>query len=258
MGHLSARWLLGLGWLAILAACTASSPPGSLGPDASIDPATAECPAADIITPSGSRVRLTGVWRSNDAGTYDIHQVGTCVHWLGMSQDLGEGPGQNWTNVFSGVLRNDLTIVGRWADVPFSGAIPINDLGSGSMVLQIDFDENGGVERPMLRAVEASGGFGGTAWVLDESLSAPIDLEGTLGGNAEQFCNWVEADGQRFELIGSGEWRIRAPPLSVQDDSGHIVARVGDPIWVRGEESAALGSGCTDTAILVEELDPTP
>jgi hypothetical protein len=258
MGRVIARWLLGLGCLALLAACTASSPAESLRPAASIDPATAECPAADITTPSGFRVRLTGVWRSNDSGVYDINQVGTCVHWLGMSQDVGEGAGQNWTNVFSGTIRNDLTIVGRWADVPFNPALLRFNLGSGSMMLEIDFDETGGVERPMLRAMEASGDFGGSEWVLEESLSAPVDLEGAFGGIEEEGCLWVEADGQRLELVGSAEWTFRNPPLSIQDGSGHILARVGDPIRVRGRESAALGSGCADTAIVVEELDPTP
>lgn len=30
---------------------------------------------------------LTGLWRSNDAGTYVIRQIGDIVWWLGLSKD---------------------------------------------------------------------------------------------------------------------------------------------------------------------------
>jgi hypothetical protein len=68
----------------------------------------------------------------------------------------------------------------------------------------------------------------------------------------------VEANGERTELVGSGAWEYRSPPLSIQDSSGHIAARIGDPIVVRGRLSTVLGGRCTDTSMLVEELDPTP
>jgi hypothetical protein len=162
--------------------------------------------------------------------------------------------------VFVGTVRRDFTIVGRWGDVPFNPSIPSNFLGFGSMTLRIDFDQSGEVERPVLRVVDASGGFGGSVWVLEESLSAPTDLEGSFGGTVtgDSGCAWIESDGERYELIGSGVWRIRNVPLSVQDQTGHIVARIGDPIRVLGQLSAPLGSGCTETAIVVEDLDPTP
>ena len=46
--------------------------------------------------------------------------------------------------------------------------------------------------------------------------------------------------------------------LKVQDRLGNIAARIGDPIRVVGRESPVLGSGCTESAILVEELNPAP
>jgi hypothetical protein len=109
----------------------------------------------------------------------------------------------------------------------------------------------------VLRSVaESTGGFGGEVWVLEESLSDPVELAGTFGGDDE--CIWVEVDGERTAMVGTGVWVARNPPISIQDESGHILARVGDPIAVRGELSTVLGDRCSETSILVEELDPTP
>jgi hypothetical protein len=177
-----------------------------------------------------------------------------------MSADRGadSSAGDEWTNVFTATIRPDLTIVGDWGDVPFNPAIPSNLFGHGSLTLRIDFDESGEVDRPVLRRVAESGFFGGGVWVLEESLSDPVELTGTFGGDDAQQCIWVDSDGERVEMVGTGNWFVRSPPLSIQDDLGHILARVGDPIVVRGELSTVLGGRCTDTSILVEELDPTP
>jgi len=255
----SDRRLTVIGILAILAAsCSLADPTGSDAPPASGVPEDSECSPIDILAPSGTRVVLTGHWRSNDLGVYDIHQKGSCLYWLGMSQDISGEPGSGFANVFVGTVRNDFTIVGRWGDVPFLATAVT--LSHGTMTLWIDFDQSGEVERPVLREVDMTGSFGGSVWVLEESLSAPTDLQGSLGGTVtgDSACPWIESNGERYELIGSGEWRIREAPLSVQTDDGRILARVGDPIQVRGRLSSELGSGCTEEAILVEELDPTP
>ena len=251
------RRLIGFGVLVLLVSCSTASPSGSQAPGASVQPA-AGCPDLDIVGPTGTHVQLTGAWRANDQGTYYIHQRESCINWLGMSQDLGSGPGQDWTNVFTGIVHGDFTITGQWGDVPLNPDIESDLLRNGMAEIQIDFDQSSEVVRPVLRLVEGTGGFGGLVWVREESLSAPTDLEGPFGGNPEQNCVWVEADGQRVELIGSGEWTFRDPPLSVQDGSGHIFARVGDVIRVHGQLSTALGSGCADTAIVVEALVPPP
>jgi hypothetical protein len=201
---------------------------------------------------------LTGVWRGDDQGRYDILQRESCLYWLGMSPDVGSGAGDVWTNVFTATIQPDLTITGDWGDVPFNPTLPSDVMGNGSLVLRIDFDESDEVERPVLRTVAASGGFGGSVFVLEDSLSEPVELAGTFGGDDARECVWVEANGERTELVGSGAWRYRSPPLSIQDYSGHIAARIGDPILVRGRLSTVLGGRCTDTSMLVEELDPTP
>lgn len=246
--------------LILLSACNLEEPAGSVAPAGSVEEAS-ECSPIDIRGPSGEPVDLTGVWRSNDLGVYDLRQVGSCVYWLGMSQYRGEDPGSSWTNVFAGVLHSDLTISGRWADVPFSPET-IGFLGHGMMTLRIGFVESGGVERPALRVVSMTGGFGGSAWVLEESL-APVELDGIFGGNRDNLlqtgCVWIESNGQRYELIGDGGWDIRVdPPVRVEDRSGRVFARADDPLRIRGRVSEALGTNCVENAVLVEELDPTP
>lgn len=254
----------GLAFVALLiASCSLAEPSASVAPGASSLPAADECTPVDIRAPSGTRVDLTGQWRASDEGVYDIHQRGSCLYWVGMSQIPGFEPGEHWAQVFIGTVRSDFMVVGRWGDVPFNPSIPTNELFYGSLTLVIDFDESGDVERPILRVIE--GDFGPN-WVLvqEESLSAPTELLGTFGGTVsttvgdDVACPWIEANGEHYELIGSAEWRIRTSPLSVQTGDGRIVARIGDPIRVVGQLSAALGSGCTETAVLVEALDPTP
>lgn len=263
---MSDRRLAIIGILAILAApCSPADPTASPAPGASAAPEGGECAVINIVGPSGARVDLTGVWRSNDLGTYYIRLHGSCLQWLGMSPDMGSGAGNDWTTVFFGTVRSDFTIVGRWADLPFASTIANPELPSGSMTLQIDFDQSGEVERPVLRVLSATGGFGGQlgqAWVLEASL-ASVELDGIFGGNADDLlqtgCVWIESNGQRYELIGSGTWDIRVdPPLRVEDQSGNVAVRADDPIRIRGQVSEALGTNCVENAILVQEIDPTP
>jgi hypothetical protein len=97
-------------------------------------------------TPSAS-FNLTGRWRSNDGGAYFLRQVGTQLWWYGQSGDNG----RTWTNVFQGRIEGS-QVIGNWADVPH-GQIMHN----GEMSLQI-------VAPNFLRAVNRTGGFGGSEW----------------------------------------------------------------------------------------------
>ncbi len=90
---------------------------------------------------------LTGRWRCNDGGTYYLRQVGNQLWWYGQS---GDG-GNSWSNVLSGQIEGG-QVSGRWADVPH-GRI----MGSGEMTLQI-------VAPNLLRAINRTGGFGGSEW----------------------------------------------------------------------------------------------
>ena len=97
-------------------------------------------------TPSAS-FNLTGRWRSNDGGMYFLRQVGNQLWWYGQSGDNG----RTWTNVFQGRIEGS-QVIGSWADVPH-GQIMHN----GEMSLQI-------VAPNFLRAVNRTGGFGGSEW----------------------------------------------------------------------------------------------
>ena len=55
---------------------------------------------------------VSGVWKANDGGTYQVHVVGDTIWWAGTSPDEG----RTWTNVFKGTRSGDI-IEGEWADV---------------------------------------------------------------------------------------------------------------------------------------------
>jgi hypothetical protein len=67
---------------------------------------------------------LTGLWRSNDAGTYVIRQIGDMIWWLGLSKDnilfpeldTKDGvfyPGLRFCNVYYGkMVSNQYTVSG--------------------------------------------------------------------------------------------------------------------------------------------------
>jgi len=100
-----------------------------------------------IPRPVSGPVDLTGRWRGNDGGAYFLRQVGNQVWWYGQS---GDGGG-SWTNVFHGRIEGN-QVLGSWTDVPH-GRI----MNSGEMSLQI-------VAPNLLRAVNRTGGFGGSEW----------------------------------------------------------------------------------------------
>jgi len=99
---------------------------------------------------------LTGVWHANDVGTYYLRQVdGNVLWWLGLSRDQG----RTFANVFQGTIQNN-TITGDWVDVALgtrgarsSGRLRL--IGDGSSQLGTT---------TTLRAVERTGGFGGSVW----------------------------------------------------------------------------------------------
>jgi hypothetical protein len=112
----------------------------------------------DFITDSAS-TDLTGVWGSNDDGTYYVRQIGNVIWWLGLSRDRG----RTFANVFHGTIDN-LSITGEWADVPLgrtrnAGMVRVN-------VDQVAIDPGAPptVNWRQLRYVDSTGGFGGRSW----------------------------------------------------------------------------------------------
>jgi hypothetical protein len=103
--------------------------------------------AAPIGSPS-----LTGVWKSNDGGTYYLRQIGNELWWNGMS---GGNDGRTYNNVFYGTINyqtNPYTILGKWVDVPRG-----TNMGAGTMTLQME-------SYTTFQKISQSGGFGPILW----------------------------------------------------------------------------------------------
>ncbi len=253
-----------IGTLAVAAGCSTASPSASVSsqvPAASDQAPDTACSPIDLGSPGGNPLDLTGFWRANDLGYYNMYQQDSCLHWLGQSQNAGEVRGESWTNVFIGSIESDFTVTGRWGDVPYAEILTGND--AGSVTMAIEFGGSGAAESPFLKVTDATGGFGATRLAPDESLSEAVTLDGTLGGNFDHLfgtgCIWIEADGQRYELIGDGGWSFRSDlNLRIEDDRDQVVAREGDPIRITGRTSAGLAADCVENAILILELDPSP
>jgi hypothetical protein len=101
-----------------------------------------------LLAAPGLQADLTGRWSCNDGGTYYLRQENSQLYWYG--EAAGSHPA--WANVFSGHVADD-RIEGRWIDVPKG-----RTAGSGRLSLTVEADGN------RLRAVERSGGFGGSIW----------------------------------------------------------------------------------------------
>ncbi|HBH86372.1 MAG TPA: hypothetical protein DDY17_02065 [Syntrophaceae bacterium] len=125
---------------------------------------------------------LTGRWTCDDGGTYYLHQRGNELWWLGESKDNGA----TWTNVFQGQIAGN-QIDGKWADVP-QGRV----MSGGIMKLQIINANN-------LRAINKTGGFGGSNWTRQGS-TVPV----AFNLNGLWKCN----DGGKYYVrqIGNDVW----------------------------------------------------
>jgi DNA-directed RNA polymerase specialized sigma24 family protein len=154
---------------------SASSPsvaPSSAGAAATVRPVTPE-PEPEIAVDCGypaapfdpENVELTGAWAGDDGGIYYIRQEGKRVWWNGMSGRDAPPPelGSDWSNVGTGVIKDDLTIDATWADVP-RGDI----LGSGTLKLQIE--DNGAGDIRIRKVDETGTGFGNSLWTPCEPL----------------------------------------------------------------------------------------
>jgi hypothetical protein len=115
--------------------------------------------AIDIMDFNNRRqgANLTGAWHASDVGTYYMRQVdGNTVWWLGLSRDQG----RSFANVFRGTIAGN-EIKGEWADIQMgdngttsSGTLRLTPYNPGPLSLTTS-----------LKVVQASDGFGATAWV---------------------------------------------------------------------------------------------
>ncbi len=116
------------------------------GIGATVLPAYAPEPAQLQSDPALSG--LSGVWKSNDGGTYYLSQIGDILWWIGMS---GGNDGRTYSNVFK-VTIDQRTIAGEWADVPRG-----TNRNAGTMTLKMESDGT-------LLKISQTGGFGPILW----------------------------------------------------------------------------------------------
>jgi len=125
---------------------------------------------------------MTGVWSSNDAGTYYVRQTGNTVWWLALSVDEG----RTFANVFQGTLQSG-QIHGKWADLPLGQTTT-----AGSLILNSGGPQNTGWTRQSVH-----GNFGSTSWeklydVNDRSVVIVFESLAVNGPSLPQSAQPVE------------------------------------------------------------------
>lgn len=140
---------------------------------------------------------LTGVWSSNDAGTYYVRQIDNTVWWLGLSVDEG----RSFANVFRGTLQNG-QISGSWADVPLGGTS-----NAGTIVV----NGGAGVLSTAWNRVSVTGGFGGDTWqkLFDAGGRRIIFQFESASSTGSAWPNISEP----FEFVVAGQ-RVEARPAN--------------------------------------------
>ena len=143
-----------------------ASPSPSLAAPASPTPTPAEMSAVGgdcIPTPvkfdPAAKIDLTGAWAGNDGGIYYVRQRDNVIWWNGMSQRT-EPPGllgRGWNNVGRGEIKDDLTIVADWVDVPRGGVD-----GYGTVTFKIGADASGNLR--ITKTSETGTGRDDTIW----------------------------------------------------------------------------------------------
>jgi hypothetical protein len=215
---------------------------------------------------------LSGIWRSDDLGAYYIHQDQSCVAWLGVSDYPGRELGQDWANVFIGLIASDLSISGTWSDIDYPNPRAIGtstyEPDAGQILLQVQFDQN---QRPVLSLPLPTESYVGHVWVQDATLPAIVEIEGLLRGSADGDCAWVESAGVRYVLLtgdrlgdAQGDWTLWPSGLELRNRMEQVGARAGDSIRVRGQPFPVEFGGCAADAgegwagLLVETMTPNP
>jgi len=107
------------------------------------------CVGVDLRGPDGTTVNLTGTWEGL-SNLWFVTQSGSCVTIEGLSRYGGESIGESHRFVFSGDLRPDFSVIGRWTwtwvvDLP---GRPLHG-ATTDLVLQVGF---AGMERRRSRS----------------------------------------------------------------------------------------------------------
>jgi hypothetical protein len=240
--------VIGLAWLV---GCTAASPSASAPVGSQPLPEEVRCQAVNLLTPKGERIDLTGTWRGHDRGTYFIRQSGSCVWWVGLSNDTGglQGPTPDWTRAFFGTLSSTFQLRGSYADVPWGSGF-----GYGPLEWLLYIDEVDGVEAVTLSITLDSG-----ALRNDYMVRAEDEVELRVHPIDSTDCPRVVAeDGTEYIFNPSAVgWDFALPGILISPDGEQF--RSTDTILVRGD--VARGAGYCAAALMLfadEIVAPAP
>jgi uncharacterized protein YjbI with pentapeptide repeats len=104
---------------------------------------------------------LTGIWRSNDGGTYYLNHIESKnLLWFLSVSNAG-----NFAGIFRGEIVSDF-IEGEWADVPLG-----EDLDYGKLSLEIKCNDN----LVILLKTQQTGGYGATIWKTSQDLPSGVN-----------------------------------------------------------------------------------
>jgi len=228
--------------LACLAGCASASPalPSATG---SAPPLPAACEYVDLRGPNGDAINVSGRWRSPSGGTFYVRQAGSCVWFVGLSDDTGasgELADVDWVNSYFGTLSSDFTLRGSWADLVGDAANfdpTAVDANAGILDWRLNITEVGGEEAITLEVIEVVGGFGDPFLVKPESREDGLVVR--LRDRSE--CPAVEADdGAVYELVASSPGWGTVAPNGLTGPDGELILPP-DSIRISGE--VARGNG---------------
>jgi hypothetical protein len=216
-----------------------------IGATVFITPAYAPEPAR-LGTSTPAPLALTGVWKSNDGGTYYLRHIGDVVWWIGLS---GGNDGRTYSNIFRGTMTTlpvyNNVIDGEFVDVP-RGAI----MNSGKLLLHISSPTT---------IFKISGAFGTDTWVKVDTRTPDTKPPFTLTGV------WQASDGGTYYLRHIGYNIIWWNGMSGGNDGrsfnnvfkGEILWFASGPIisgeWIDVPRGTITGSG----ALTLKIASPT-
>lgn len=123
--------------------CASEPPSASAETSPSVSGGSALCQALELRGPNGARVDLTGTWQGAEA-LWLVTQSGSCVVIEGFSQIGGQRNGEEHRFVFTGDLRSNFSIVGRWTWTWACSGPECPGRGETKMIeLQVGFDSDG-------------------------------------------------------------------------------------------------------------------